>query len=178
MCKNNYIRDNLTKINTMNSSNNKERYGYDAILIARPDFCNALLSRSRLPKERTHWGKRVVQFHQSQDGVQVECQEDWDDSTGSEVTVIYKGGILIGTDSAYPASAVDCMIDSMTKQRIQLPAEDLEGLQFSSSCVIGANEFCCDITSVTRWIGLSSMMRNTDWKLAAKDELCDQVRIF
>ncbi|KAG0022628.1 hypothetical protein BGZ81_008454 [Podila clonocystis] len=62
-----YIRDDLTKIGVMNSGSNKERYGYDAILIARPDFYNVLLSR--LPKERIHWGKRVIQFYQSQDGV-------------------------------------------------------------------------------------------------------------
>jgi 2-polyprenyl-6-methoxyphenol hydroxylase-like FAD-dependent oxidoreductase len=132
-----YIRDDLTKIGIMNSGNNKERYGYDAILIARPDFYNVLLSK--IPKERIHWGKRVVQFHQSQDGVQVECQDNLDDITGSEATVIYKGDILIGADGAYSAIRRG-LYDGMIKQGIQLPAEDLEGLRFDSNCVIGTTE--------------------------------------
>ncbi|KAG0040335.1 hypothetical protein BGZ82_003640 [Podila clonocystis] len=172
-----YIREDLTKIGIMNSGSNKERYGYDAILIAH----------------------------------------NLDGAAGSDATAIYKGDILIGADGAYSAIRRG-LYDSMIKQGIQLPAEDLEGLRFDSNCVIGTTEVLSEeeYPSLKRKSGDFHVIlgkeraiqvymftfadnrlgyyfcdqmdrpeqhdekdfRFSDWKPVAEDELCGQVRNF
>lgn len=131
-----YIRDDLTKIGIMNSGNNKQRYGYDAILIARPDFTTSYCPGC---PQIAFIGQARCPFPPVPRRCQVVCQDNLDGITGSEATVIYKDGILIGADGAYSAIGGG-LYDDMTEQGIQLPAEDLGGLRFDSNWVIGTTE--------------------------------------
>jgi len=69
-----YVRDDLSKVGTMDAGNNKERYGYNGILITRPAFYDILLSR--VPAHRIHWGKRILGFEQNQYGVMIRVADN------------------------------------------------------------------------------------------------------
>ncbi|KAF8923718.1 hypothetical protein EDD21DRAFT_193495 [Dissophora ornata] len=139
-----YLRDDLSKVGVMDAGDQKTRYGYNGILITRPTLYNILLSK--VPKDKLHWGKRMVGFKQDENSVEIECednlevsQESGEESAGNKTRVIYKGDILIGADGAY-SSVRRNLYQSMKDEGITLPKEDLAPLRFDSNCVIGVTE--------------------------------------
>ena len=76
-----------------------------------PSWLPALIFYSvllKLPKDQIHWVKSVVKFHQSQDCVDVECQNILDDTTGK--TVMYKA-IFSLAPTVTLRYTEDCMIE-------------------------------------------------------------------
>ncbi|KAG9319892.1 hypothetical protein KVV02_003256 [Mortierella alpina] len=85
-----YVREDLSKVGTMDAGNNKERYGYNGILITRPAFYDILLSR--VPAHKINWGKRILGMEQNQYGVMIRVA---DNST-------HHADILIGAEEEFP----------------------------------------------------------------------------
>ncbi|KAG0200264.1 hypothetical protein BGX28_006629, partial [Mortierella sp. GBA30] len=135
-----YLREDLSKVGVMNAGDNKGRYGYDGILITRPAFYDILLSK--VPKEKIHWGKRMVGFKQDEHSVEIECQDNLDPSIHNveeNKMVTYTADILIGADGAYSAVRRK-LYESMQAKGLKLPREDLAPLRFDSNCVIGVTD--------------------------------------
>ncbi|KAK3810215.1 MAG: hypothetical protein J3Q66DRAFT_64581 [Benniella sp.] len=137
-----YYRDDLSKVGVMDAGDQLTRYGYTGILITRPTLYNILLSK--VPKEKVHWGKRMVGLKQDEHSVEIECEDnlnlplDTEDSSNSP-RVHFKGDILIGADGAY-SGVRRHLYQSMSLEGVVLPEEDLAPLRFDSNCVIGVTE--------------------------------------
>ncbi|KAF9178702.1 hypothetical protein BGZ51_007545 [Haplosporangium sp. Z 767] len=137
-----YLRDDLSKVGVMDAGDSKGRYGYSGLLITRPTFYQILLSK--VPKEKVHWGKRMIAFKQDEHSVEIECQDNLDRSQGDDTNanntiVTFKGDILIGADGAYSAVRRNLYSDMQAKG-LKLPQEDLAPLHFDSNCVIGVTD--------------------------------------
>ncbi|KAG0243755.1 hypothetical protein B0O80DRAFT_463797 [Mortierella sp. GBAus27b] len=134
-----YYRDDLSKVGVMDAGDQKGRYGYNGILITRPTFYNILLSK--VPKDKVHWGKRMVGLKQDEHSVEIECEDNLDPSQDelNPSRVTFKGDILVGADGAY-SSVRRQLYQSMIKEGLTLPELDLAPLRFDSNCVIGVTE--------------------------------------
>ncbi|KAF9114638.1 hypothetical protein BGX27_010215 [Mortierella sp. AM989] len=134
-----YLRDDLSQVGTMDAGDQLGRYGYAGALITRPTLYQILLSK--VPKEKVHWGKRLVGFKQDEHSVEIECEDnlenDDDDAAPNKVT--FKGDILIGADGAY-SSVRRNMYQSMQEEGVEVPREDLEPLRFDSNCILGVTD--------------------------------------
>ncbi|KAF9177637.1 hypothetical protein BGZ51_004674 [Haplosporangium sp. Z 767] len=200
-----YIKDDLSRVGTMDAGNVKERYGYGAILITRPAFYDVLLSR--VPPHKIQWGKRILGFEQNQYGVMVRIADN----------TTHHADILIGADGAYSAVR-QTLYKSMLKKGLKVPKSDMAPLRFDSNCVIGVTNVLTEeeypvlkdktgdfhviigkersiqvylFTFAENRIGwqICGTMENpedhdeqnfrfSDWMPVAADELCDQVRHF
>ncbi|KAI1314575.1 hypothetical protein EDD11_002004 [Mortierella claussenii] len=167
-----YLRDDLSRVGVMNADKQKSRYGYDGILITRPTLYNVLLSH--VPKEKVHWGKRMIGFKQDEHSVEIECEDNLDSSSlenNIKKTIMYKGDILIGADGAY-SSVRRNMYQSMQDEGIVLPTEDLAPLRFDSDCVVGVT----DEVSPEDYPALKS--KNGDFYVLIGKEKAIQVYLF
>ncbi|KAI1298988.1 hypothetical protein EDD11_006583 [Mortierella claussenii] len=200
-----YLRDDLSYVGSMDAGNQKERYGYEGILVTRPSFYNVLLSR--VPAHKIKWGKRILGFEQNQYGVMVRIADN----------TTYHADILIGADGAYSAVR-QVLYKSMVKKGLTVPKSDLTPLHFDSNCVIGVTDVLPEgeytiqskrsgdfnviigrersiqvylFTFAENKIGwqICGKMENpedhyeqnfrvSDWGPVAADELCDQVRHY
>ncbi|KAF9282927.1 hypothetical protein BGZ68_005656 [Mortierella alpina] len=200
-----YVRDDLSRVGTMDAGNNKERYGYNGILITRPAFYDILLSR--VPSHRINWGKRILGFEQNQYGVMIRVADN----------TTHHADILIGADGAYSAVR-QTLYKSMLKKGLTVPKSDLAPLHFNSNCVIGVTDVLSEedfpvlknrtgdfhviigkeraiqvylFTFAEGRIGwqICGKMENpedhdeqnfrfSDWGPVAADDLCDQVRHY
>ncbi|KAG0210649.1 hypothetical protein BGX28_009075 [Mortierella sp. GBA30] len=189
----------------MDAGNNKQRYGYDGILITRPSFYDVLLSR--VPPHKINWGKRILGFEQNQYGVMIRIADN----------TTYHADILIGADGAYSAVR-QTLYKSMLKKGFNVPKSDMAPLHFDSNCVIGVTDVLSEeeypvlksrsgdfnviigkersiqeylFTFAESRIGwqICGKMENpedhdeqnfrfSDWGHIAADELCDQVRHY
>ncbi|KAF9582041.1 hypothetical protein BGW38_000741 [Lunasporangiospora selenospora] len=137
-----YYREDLSHVGVMHARDNLKRYGYDGFLIRRVALYDIMLSR--VPKEKIHWGKRMVSFRQDEKSVEIECQDNLDDdasiASGAEpATITFSGDILIGADGAY-SSVRRNLYKDMQAKGITLPKSDLAPLHFDSDCVIGVTD--------------------------------------
>ncbi|KAF9352662.1 hypothetical protein BGX26_009560 [Mortierella sp. AD094] len=171
-----YLRDDLSKVGVMHARDQKTLYGYNGILITRPTFYQILLSK--IPKEKIHWGKRMVGFKQDEHSVEIECEdnlENEDDASAANVAeaprVTFKGDILIGADGAY-SSVRRNMYQSMQDEGIVLPEEDLAPLRFDSNCIIGVT----DVLSEEEFPALKE--KNGDFYVIIGKEKAIQVYLF
>ncbi|KAF9583374.1 hypothetical protein BGW38_009648, partial [Lunasporangiospora selenospora] len=76
----------LAKISRFKLDYAKDRYGYNALTIARPKLYDILISR--VPAYRVLFSKRVISTSQTHEGIKVRCED------GS----IFSGDILVGAD--------------------------------------------------------------------------------
>ncbi|KAF9916419.1 hypothetical protein BX616_003797 [Lobosporangium transversale] len=133
-----YLRDDLSKVGSMDAGDQITHYGYCGILLTRPTLYHILLSH--VPKEKVHWGKRLVGFKQDDHGVEIECEDLLSNNdNNNNNTVVYKGDILIGADGAY-SSVRRNMYKNMQEEGIVLPKKDLAPLRFDSDCVVGVTD--------------------------------------
>ncbi|KAG0283818.1 hypothetical protein BGZ96_011811 [Linnemannia gamsii] len=100
-----------------------KRYGSTIRIIPRPTLYDLLLRQ--VPKDRIHFGKKILSTQQGGNGVLVRC------SDGTE----YDGDILVGADGAY--SAVRQNLYTQLKKDKKLPPADSEPLPFSTVCLVG-----------------------------------------
>ncbi|KAF9997916.1 hypothetical protein BGZ80_002204 [Entomortierella chlamydospora] len=131
-----YLRDDLSKVGVMHAHDLMNRYGYSGLLITRPTLYDILLSR--IPKEKIHWGKRMVSLRQDEHSVEIECEDNLENE-GNAPKVTFKSDILIGADGAY-SSVRRNLFQSMQDEGIELPKNDLAPLRFDSNCVIGVTD--------------------------------------
>jgi 2-polyprenyl-6-methoxyphenol hydroxylase-like FAD-dependent oxidoreductase len=103
--------------------NCEDRYGAEARALPRPILYDLFLRK--VPKERVHFGKKIISTQQDDNGVSITCID------GSE----YKGDILVGSDGAY--SAVRQNLYAQLKKENKLPASDGLPLPFVNVCLVG-----------------------------------------
>ena len=101
----------------------ENRYGAEARIIARPKLYDLLLRQ--VPKERVHFGKKVLSTQQGGNGVLIRCAD------GSE----HEGDILVGADGAY--SAVRQNMYAQLKEENMVPHSDSFQLPFTNVCLVG-----------------------------------------
>lgn len=99
------------------------RYGGETRVIPRPVFYDMILQQ--VPKERIHFGKKILTTKQGGNGVLIRC------SDGTE----YEGDILVGADGAH--SAVRQNLYAELKKENKLPPSDDGALPFSTICLVG-----------------------------------------
>ncbi|KAG0330599.1 hypothetical protein BG004_002073 [Podila humilis] len=102
------------------------RYGYYSNIIARPVLYDIIAEL--VPKEKIHYGMKVLSILQNKEGVMVRC---WDNSTRH-------GDILVGADGAY--SAVRQTLYSQLDTKGLLPKSDKEHLPFTNVCLVGTTD--------------------------------------
>jgi 2-polyprenyl-6-methoxyphenol hydroxylase-like FAD-dependent oxidoreductase len=99
------------------------RYGGDNRIIAHQTLQDLFLRQ--IPKERIHFGKKILSTQQGGNGVIIRC------SDRSE----YEGDILVGADGAH--SAVRQNLYTQLKKEMKLPPSDDMPLPFSAVCLLG-----------------------------------------
>ncbi|KAF9126823.1 hypothetical protein BGW39_006327 [Mortierella sp. 14UC] len=170
----------------------EKRFGAATRLLARPDLYDLFLKQ--VPKERIHFGKKILTTKQGDNGILIRC------SDGTE----YEGDILVGADGAH--SAIRQNLYSQLKKEGKLPASDDASLPFSTVCLVGhtkplspeeipilASDKCewglyttvhkriC--WSVAQFLDSESSkendsFRNSEWGPEAAGAMCEQVRDF
>ncbi|KAG0375840.1 hypothetical protein BGX24_008599 [Mortierella sp. AD032] len=100
-----------------------ERYGAENRVLPRPKLHELLLRQ--IPKDRVHFGKKVLSTQQGGNGVSIRCTD------GTE----YEGDILVGSDGAY--SAVRQNLYAQLRKENKLPASDGLPLPFLNVCLVG-----------------------------------------
>ncbi|KAG0334886.1 hypothetical protein BG004_000230 [Podila humilis] len=100
-----------------------DRAGAQQLIVPRPDFYDLLLRR--IPKEKIHMNKKVLNFLQNDRGTMIRCN----DGTS------YHGDILVGADGAY--SAVRQHLFTVLRGNNQLPKSDDVPLPFDTVCLLG-----------------------------------------
>ncbi|KAG9071531.1 hypothetical protein KI688_005743 [Linnemannia hyalina] len=108
---------------TVGSKGAMERFGGETRLITRPVLYDLFLRQ--IPKERVHFGKKILTTKQGGNGVLIRC------SDGTE----YEGDILAGADGAH--SAVRQNLYAELKEQNKLPPLDGEALPFINVCLVG-----------------------------------------
>ncbi|KAF9128796.1 hypothetical protein BGW39_004754 [Mortierella sp. 14UC] len=100
-----------------------KRYGGENRIIARPTLYDLFLRQ--IPRERIHFGKKILSTQQGGNGVIIRC------SDRSE----YEGDILVGADGAH--SAVRQNLYAQLKKELKLPPTDDVPLPFNTVCLLG-----------------------------------------
>ncbi|KAG0050212.1 hypothetical protein BGZ83_005014 [Gryganskiella cystojenkinii] len=109
-----FLNEDMSKIGEFNS------VGHDAI---RSKFYDILFNR--IPAEKIHLSKRILNFSQSENGVLVRCQ---DGST-------FSGDVLVGADGAH--SAVRQHMYEVLDQEKKLPQADKRKMTKGYACLVG-----------------------------------------
>ncbi|GJJ70240.1 hypothetical protein EMPS_02589 [Entomortierella parvispora] len=92
---------------------------------SRPRLYDMLLSK--IPADRIHYGKKIVNTAQDKDGVNITCA----DGTS------YHGDLLVGADGAYSAVRTS-LYKQMAEDKI-LPPSDAEELKKGYTCAVGTS---------------------------------------
>ncbi|KAF9196730.1 hypothetical protein BGZ50_007894 [Haplosporangium sp. Z 11] len=104
----------------------KERYGYNVIIIGHQDLHRILLER--VSKSHLHRGKMVVETLQNPNGVSCKC------SDGST----YYGDIIIGADGAHSQTRERMYVQ--LKEQGKLPEADMEASLFDHVAIGGISD--------------------------------------
>ncbi|KAG0204210.1 hypothetical protein BGX33_008652 [Mortierella sp. NVP41] len=107
----------------MDFTGERERFGADGYIVARPKLYDLLLRQ--VPKEKVHLGRKFVSVDQDDNSVVLHF------SDGSVV----QGDILVGADGAYSAVRKD-LYSKLDKEQ-KLPPPDALPLPFSVVCLLG-----------------------------------------
>ncbi|KAG0362309.1 hypothetical protein BG005_006139 [Podila minutissima] len=121
-----YLREDLSRLLVMDTSERLELTGANEYLVARPELYNILLRQ--IPKEKIHMSKKVLSFMQNEDGVMIRCADNQ----------THHGDILVGADGAH--SAVRQHLYKELKQKKKLPSSDDVPLPFNCVCLVGQTE--------------------------------------
>ncbi|GJJ71516.1 hypothetical protein EMPS_03866 [Entomortierella parvispora] len=118
-----FLNEDMSKIGEFDSVGHDAIAGYDTILFTRSELYDILYSR--IPSDKIHLCKRVLNFTQSERGVMVRCQ---DGST-------FSGDVLVAADGAH--SAVRHHLYSMLDSEDKLPAADKRQMTKGYACLVG-----------------------------------------
>ncbi|KAF9971778.1 hypothetical protein BGZ73_005160 [Actinomortierella ambigua] len=116
----------MTITGKVDASTAKERQGDYSYCVKRNKFLDFL--RSKLPEDRVHYGRFVLEIVNGTGGVQCKC------SNGT----VYDADILVGADGGY--SAVRQKLYQRLKEKGLLPKADCELLNYRHSALIGLTE--------------------------------------
>ncbi|KAF9581481.1 hypothetical protein BGW38_001482 [Lunasporangiospora selenospora] len=119
-------QDTMEHIAVVKVDDVKDIIGYDYVVFARPLLYDLVLSK--IPKEKIHFNKKVVQATSDADKVTIECQD------GSE----YEGDLLVGADGAYSVVR-EYMYKDMAQKGI-LPAIDSDQMDKGYVCLVGTSD--------------------------------------
>ncbi|KAF9922479.1 hypothetical protein FBU30_007368 [Linnemannia zychae] len=141
-------------------------FGANGYIVSRPKVYDLILRQ--IPKERIHFGMKVLSMDQGGNGVVLRF------SNGTEA----EGDILVGADGAY--SAVRQSLYTQLKKKKQLPASDALPLPFSTVCVVGqtrpltAEEFPDIAQEQCQYRKVTSSVSNYSWSTftTAQDTVC------
>ncbi|KAK3820469.1 MAG: hypothetical protein J3Q66DRAFT_337253 [Benniella sp.] len=122
----NFYNETIQHIGMVDFSNLEEIGGYPATILDRPAFYNCLLKN--LPKEKIHYGKKVIAIEQDQHSATVRCAD------GSS----YTSDIVVGADGAYSVVRQNMYKELAAKGK--LPANDAQPLSFDQHCLVGVSE--------------------------------------
>ncbi|KAG0090463.1 hypothetical protein BGZ93_007368 [Podila epicladia] len=200
-----YLREDLSRLLVMDTSERLELTGSNEYLVARPELYNLLLRQ--IPKEKIHMSKKVLSFMQNEDGVMIRCADNQ----------THHGDILVGADGAH--SAVRQHLYKELKQKKILPPSDDIPLPFNCVCLVGQTEVLDPeefpdlnlphskfntvvgiLTSGTQWVRATTKQntvcwivvryltketskqhdsfRNSEWGPEAAEAMCKEVRDF
>ncbi|KAG0224802.1 hypothetical protein BGW42_004862 [Actinomortierella wolfii] len=121
-----FRKHNMSVTGKVDASVAKERQGYYSYCIKRSKFLNYL--RSKIPEEKVHFGRFVLEIVNGSGGVQCKCANG----------TVYDADILVGADGGY--SAVRQKLYQRLKEKGLLPKTDGESLSYRSSALIGITE--------------------------------------
>ncbi|KAF8936870.1 hypothetical protein BGZ58_003596 [Dissophora ornata] len=120
-----YTEDS-NRIVSMDIGSREGDMDYDLYVFGRPEFHELLLSK--VPKEKIHFGKRVLSVGQSDHGAMIRCADG----------TTYDGDILIGADGAY--SAVRQSLYERLAKDGKLPKSDTLNISADYTCMVGITE--------------------------------------
>ncbi|KAF9363562.1 hypothetical protein BGX34_003811 [Mortierella sp. NVP85] len=119
--------ESLKEIMHSQSTDFKEKVGYDNIIFSRPRFYDLLLAQ--IPPEKIHFGKKVLSIKDNLDGiVSINCSDN----------TSYSGDILVGADGAY--SGVRQSLYKSLEERGQLPSADSQGFRIGYMTMVGTTD--------------------------------------
>ncbi|KAF9315984.1 hypothetical protein BG003_002444 [Podila horticola] len=179
-----YLREDLSRLLVMDTSERLELTGSNEYLVARPELYDLLLRQ--IPKEKIHMSKKVLSFMQNEDGVMIRCADNQ----------THHGDILVGADGAH--SAVRQHLYKELKQKKKLPSSDDAPLPFNCVCLVGHTEvldpeafpdLSLPYSKFNTVLGIVQFLtketskqhdsfRNSEWGLEAADAMCKEVRHF
>ncbi|KAF9193304.1 hypothetical protein BGZ50_007564 [Haplosporangium sp. Z 11] len=114
------------KIASMAMHNYEEITGYPALVFARPDLYDLMLSR--VPKEKILMNKKLLSIEQNALGVMIRCSDN----------TTYHGDILIGADGAY--SGVRQSLYKKMSEKNVLPKSDSTDMELGYIAMVGVTE--------------------------------------
>ncbi|KAF9973132.1 hypothetical protein BGZ73_003646 [Actinomortierella ambigua] len=104
----------------------KERYGESARILTRPKLYEIL--RRLVPDSKIHFGKKVRDVQQSDEGVTAHCSDN----------TVYSGDVLVGADGAY--SAIRQVLYKQLHEKNHLPSSDFTDPPFNTICLVGVTQ--------------------------------------
>ncbi|KAF9435168.1 hypothetical protein BGZ76_006773 [Entomortierella beljakovae] len=107
----------------ISTEKNKEKYGCDDIVFARPDFYEIL--RNRVPDEKISFKKKILNTEEKDEKVFIHCADN----------TSYSGDILIGADGAY-SGVRQSMYKHLDSEGL-LPKGDLEDFSIGYTVTVG-----------------------------------------
>ncbi|KAF9165964.1 hypothetical protein DFQ26_009014 [Actinomortierella ambigua] len=84
---------------------------------------------TQVPKDKIHWGKRILSTMQNKEGVMCRCSD----------SSCYDGDILVGADGAYSAVR-QSMQHNMKLKNLHVPESDMAPLRFTEFSILGVTE--------------------------------------
>ncbi|KAF9091890.1 hypothetical protein BGX29_002362 [Mortierella sp. GBA35] len=115
--------EKLNKLAEVNTSDHRDRTGYDFIVFSRPELYEII--RSRVPEEKVLMNKKVSSIKKTDTGVEVTCSDN----------TTYDGHILIGADGAY--STVRQKLYAEMEAEGVLPHADTQDMAMPYICMVG-----------------------------------------
>ncbi|KAG0233653.1 hypothetical protein BGW41_001405 [Actinomortierella wolfii] len=122
-----YHKQDLTQIGTIDNSFFRERYGYENLFFARPDLMQVLLDN--VPKEKIHWGKKILSTMQNKEGVMCRCADG----------TTFDGDILVGADGAYSAVR-QSLYKNLAAKGVKVSKSDTGPLRFDQFALLGVTK--------------------------------------
>ncbi|KAG0285167.1 hypothetical protein BGZ96_010525 [Linnemannia gamsii] len=167
--------------------NHEDLLGSKGYMVTRPQLYDLL--RRQIPKERFHFGKKVLTMAQGGNGVLLRF------SDGTEA----EGDILVGADGAY--SAVRQNLYAQLLKAKKLPPSDVLPLPYSTICLVGQTrpltpeefpDVALEESQFRRTIGTDKMysflttetskendaFKNSEWGQEAAMAMCEEVKDF
>ncbi|KAF9162494.1 hypothetical protein DFQ26_003516 [Actinomortierella ambigua] len=118
-----YTQD-MKEVASIISSDYKQSFGYDPLMLGRPEFIRTMLRH--VPEEKIMWGKKVMTTMQNENGVMLRFSDN----------TTLDGDILVGCDGAYSAVR-QSLYQNLAKKGIKVPESDLAPLRFQEFSVLG-----------------------------------------